>query len=342
VITLITGQPGAGKTLHTIVTLAASAGGRDVYYSGIADCKVPGWIELEDPAKWFDLPAGAIIVIDEAQRHFRPRPQGSAVPAHVARLETHRHAGHDLYLITQHPKLLDTNVRRLVGLHRHVMRAFGAKAAVVHEWNEVKPDPDLSREGSIASTWRYPKDAFTLYKSAEVHTHKARIPARVWLIVASPVLLIGCAFVAYWFVARTVNPSPSTPSAQPAVLTDKKATQGASVAVNTWFEDRTERVPGFPHTAPAFDGVTAPVHAPRPAACVQMGKRCDCYTQQATRLPMNAATCLQIVAGGYFQEWDDAERVQSQTAQPAPSTQAPESSPPVAGHPLQAANPFAR
>lgn len=336
-ITLITGQPGAGKTLHTISTLAKPADGRDVYYSGIPDCRIPGWIELTDPEKWFELPAGAIIVIDEAQRHFRPRPQGSKVPDHVARLETHRHAGHDLFLITQHPKLLDTNVRRLVGLHRHVMRAFGAKAAVVHEWNEVKPDPDLSREGSIASTWRYPREAFALYRSAEVHTHKARIPLRVWLLVGSPLAFLAIGYGLYLWVSRQVGAEPKSPQAVPAV-TASSAGSARTVSGSDWFADRAARVEGFPHTAPAFDEVTAPIHAPRPAACVQMGERCTCYTQQATRLPMNEATCGQIVAGGYFQEWDDKRAVEVEKPQRVGSASG--SSVPVAGHPLQAANPF--
>ena len=43
-ITLITGLPGAGKTLFTIADVMAMAekDNRQVYFSGIADCRVPG------------------------------------------------------------------------------------------------------------------------------------------------------------------------------------------------------------------------------------------------------------------------------------------------------------
>ena len=133
---LRTGLPGTGKTLFALADVKewADKDKRPVYYSGIKDLKVPGWIELEDATKWPDLPANAIIIIDEAQRVFRPRHTSSAVPEHVAALETHRHKGVDLVLITQHPKLLDSNVRRLVGVHRHYVRVFGALCLALGAW----------------------------------------------------------------------------------------------------------------------------------------------------------------------------------------------------------------
>ena len=67
------------------------------------------------------------------------------------------------------------------------------------------------------------------------------------------------------------------------------------------------RLPDFPHTAPAYDEVTKPTEAPYPAACVQMGKTCKCYTQQATLLQVSGTVCLQIVAQGFFMDWKSAK-----------------------------------
>jgi len=39
-----------------------------------------------------------------------------------------------------------------------------------------------------------------------------------------------------------------------------------------------------------------------------MGERCQCYTQQATKLPVPLALCVQIVKGGYFNDWQGALR----------------------------------
>lgn len=37
-----------------------------------------------------------------------------------------------------------------------------------------------------------------------------------------------------------------------------------------------------------------------------MGKTCKCYTQQATLLQVSGPVCLQIVAQGFFVDWQQA------------------------------------
>lgn len=82
-IELITGQPGAGKTLFALTRIEERARkeGRPVFYSGIKDLALP-WTEI-DPEKWTECPPGSIIVIDECQRVLRPRMHGAKVPAYV-------------------------------------------------------------------------------------------------------------------------------------------------------------------------------------------------------------------------------------------------------------------
>jgi len=62
-----TGQPGAGKTLFTLqhVKRRAESENRTVFYNGIPELNIPEWQEFTDAEKWHELPAGAIIVIDE-------------------------------------------------------------------------------------------------------------------------------------------------------------------------------------------------------------------------------------------------------------------------------------
>ena len=201
-IELVTGLPGSGKTLQTLVRVKdrAEKEGRTVYYDGISGIEEAGvlpWLK-HDGQKWFELPANSIIVIDEAQRLFRPRGRTGEPPEYAAKLETHRHLGIDLVFITQNPMLIDSHVRRLCERHWHVMRRFGTKWATIHEFpSGVREDVDKRRDGSIRHDFRYPKDAFTWYKSAEVHTHKAHIPARVWLLLLMPVVFGGAAYAAY-------------------------------------------------------------------------------------------------------------------------------------------------
>ncbi|QGH73287.1 MAG: zonular occludens toxin [Inoviridae sp. ctBZ32] len=307
-IELRTGLPGAGKTLLTIADVRnrAEKEGRPVFYSGIEDLRLP-WTLLEDATQWHTLPPKAIVVIDEAQRVFRPRHVGSQVPEHVAKLETHRHLGIDLVLITQHPKLIDPNVRRLTGRHVHVVRAFGSNSATLHEWGEVQEDPSARGE-SMSRLVPYPKEVFALYKSAEAHTHKRRIPARVFALVAIPLALGALAWMTHgWVSSKIEGEKDATPIATPTAVTQmvglsRPASGGTPPAVD-WFESHQPRVPGLPHTAPAFDSVTAPAVAPAPVACAASASRCRCYTSQATAIDMPEDMCRKIVANGFFVAW---------------------------------------
>lgn len=191
-----TGLPGSGKTLKLItdVIVPGKLAGRPIYVYGIDSLSDDlGCIPLDDPQKWFDCPDGAIICIDEAQKVFRPRPAGSPVPDYVSAGELHRHKGHDLYLTAQAPMLLDAHMRRLVGMHQHLVRVWGLQSSTVYQWDEMQNDPQdrISRKMSQKSRFTFPKKNFTLYKSAEIHTHKRRLPR--WLIP----LLIGLVGVFY-------------------------------------------------------------------------------------------------------------------------------------------------
>jgi hypothetical protein len=57
------------------------------------------------------------------------------------------------------------------------------------------------------------------------------------------------------------------------------------------------RIPGLPHTAPRYDELTKPVTVPTIAGCVQIGKRCQCYTDRGTRYAASRDICLEVVAG---------------------------------------------
>lgn len=326
-ITLITGQPGAGKTLYGLnyVREWSERENRPVYYNGITDLKLP-WIEMDSGEDWHKCPDGSIIVIDECQRVFRPRGTGSNVPPHVALLETHRHRGIDIVLVTQHPMLADTNVRRLCGRHFHVVRAFGTKKATVHEWSEVREQCDKNRAGSIRHDFFYPKAAFEWYKSAEIHTHKARIPPRVFFLAVIPLLLglLGW-YMLNWYESRSKN-APTNPltlgaksSASAMGPPNAYAATGSKIEPAEpmqWFYSRVPRVSTLPHTAPMYDEVTRPVEAPIPAACVASASKCTCFSQQATLLDLEDRACRAIVKTGYFVPW---KQERAKTAEPRSS-----------------------
>jgi zona occludens toxin len=320
VITVITGLPGNGKTLYALAWLQAKAEkeGRTVYYSGIADLKVPGWVEF-DAEKWTELPTGSYILVDEAQRVYRPRAAGSKVPAYVEALETHRHKGVDLVLITQHPMLLDGNVRRLAGQHFHIVRKFGAAWSTVHEWGRIKENCDKSRADSSRIEFKFPKHVYGWYKSAEAHTHKLRLPPRVVLFIAMPFILAALGYLAWTKLdpdrrAEAARQKAKEQGAQP--ITQQTARPGQLMTAAQYVEQFAPRVQGLAYTAPIYDQVTQPTEAPYPAACVVMRDECRCYTQQATRLDVGDDLCRQIVAKGFFVGWQQPRQLE---AKPTPA-----------------------
>lgn len=321
-IELITGLPGNGKTLFALqrVRERAEREGRPVFYARISGLVLP-WTQI-DPYDWMSCPAGAIIVIDECQQSADPsdpksptlfgvRPRGAVVPPWAAALETHRHKGVDLVLITQDPMLLDAHDRKLVQTHWHVVRTFGLQRATVHEFNGARPNVAQSRSGSIRHEWRYPREAYGWYKSAELHTAKARVPARVWLLLSLPFIIAALAWVAW---AKFLDPHrKADPAAAPAGAAASAPAPGAGqrsapLTRAEFLEQFVPRLNGLAYTAPVYDEVTKPVEAPYPAACISSTSgRCQCYTQQATRLEVPAELCRSVAAGGFFVAWNKAD-----------------------------------
>lgn len=313
-IVLTTGTPGSGKTLRTLwdVEKLRKESGREVYYHGIKDLLLP-WIKLDDDPKfdpdakpptfglmcteWYKLPHGSIVVLDECQRIFRSRASGSQVPQHVSELETHRHKGFDLFLVTQHPAIIDLNVRRQVQTHRHLKRRFGTQMVSMFSWEGVKDNPDKSVNNSLTTTFRYPKEVFSWYKSAEIHTVKAKVPLKVWLILSAPLLIIGLGFFAFNSLKglsdndleTTHQDKPSSTFSNLTKLSEPSSPGQTALqkhdaeAMAEYLASERPRFPELPYTAPKYDQITKPQIAPVYQGCVvamtQGQKAAFCYLQ---------------------------------------------------------------
>ena len=324
-ILTITGLPGNGKTLYALwwVVQWAKREGRQVWYHGIPELSPElGWFKVStqteqingeaiEVPQWWLCPANSIVVIDEAQKAgFGTRARGQ-VPEWARKLETHRHLGVDLVFITQDPSLIDAHDRRLSELHFHIVRKWGMQSATIHEFRPVRDNVAKTRKDSIRRGWKFPKEVYGWYRSAEAHTHKARIPLIIWLYWSMPFIIGALAWAGWHFAIdpHRNKPSSSTPSAASAPAGNGNGGSSNARPVLTAAEYQRQfypRIPGFDYTAPAYDEVTKPQQAPYPAACVFMpSKGCRCYTQQGTMLQTPAATCKSIVDGGFFIAWQD-------------------------------------
>ncbi|MFQ2783769.1 zonular occludens toxin domain-containing protein [Aeromonas caviae] len=313
-ITLITGVPGAGKTLYAVdqILQPEAKAGRQLFVDGIPDLLITHE-PAPDPLEWHKwAPEGAHIVIDEVQRVWRPEAAGRPIPESIAQLETHRHRGLDFTIMTQHPSLIHSNVRRLVGRHIHVRRT--ALGVYVYEYPECMNSPDTAYKSALTKVrWPHPKRSFGAYKSASIHQKvKFRIPRAAIVFVACICLIGGLGFYLY---NRVVSPSsaPDTAAAPSSNLASTQPVQSSGARVNVVDEpDIREqfipRVYGEPATAPAYDHLRQVVTMPFIAACIADADRCLCYTQQMTKVDMTDSQCRQHATRGVFDPYRDATK----------------------------------
>jgi zona occludens toxin len=149
------------------------------------------WNNFPRPQTWFELPRNSIIVIDECQQTFPPRPVGAKVPLHCSEFETHRHKGFDIHLVTQDAKLLDNHVRRLTGRHIHFFNPFASKRITRYQADKVfDPEDYFAKKAASKSVPQRDTKFYGLYWSADVHTHKSSFPKWILLLAAAPLVIV--------------------------------------------------------------------------------------------------------------------------------------------------------
>jgi len=259
-IELVTGVPGSGKTAGVVMRIQeAAAAGRELYVDGVKDLKIPHqpvphideWVRRikrengADDFEWIGFAPGALIVIDEGQRMFRPRAPSAKVPDVIAGFETHRHAGLDFILLTQDSTFLDSNVRKLLDRHTHIQDSWLGRFS--YTWlKEGDPKTRSSLDQASRKKYRIPKESFPLYKSAEVHTQRKK---PVPLVVPIGILAaIAFVFLA-WRIVNSVSSRTETvqEASKPAGEGEgraaaRKRDDGAPWRVVGWIEGDTFRV----------------------------------------------------------------------------------------------------
>lgn len=307
---MISGLPGSGKSLYGIwwvrqyqQTEAKAGRQRPVYVSGITGLSPDlGWKEIGPETQLAELPDGAIIIIDECQRWFPTRGVGSP-PANERYVETHRHQGHDLFLITQDPRNISSHVRRLVSKHWHLLRLWGGAKSRVFEWEECQENPRNGRAVGQCQkrTWRHPKEVYALYQSSSLHTVTPGFP---WRTVLPPVLLLlaGLSVFGWWAYGQLARPQSDQVEASPSagapvvrsVASGVQVQRGVPMSAEGAARFHQPLVPGIPGTAPIYwEAYTTIKDYPRIAGCVinVQGDQCRCYTQQGTRTYVPPVAC---------------------------------------------------
>lgn len=330
-IELFTGQPGNGKTALMMERLVseAKAANRPIFAAGI-DGLDPGLATvLEDPRHWnnkdeegnYIVPNGSLIFVDEAWKWFGHLHDATRqqTPRHVLELAEHRHRGLDFVWTTQQPNQLYPFVRGLIGSHAHVVRRFGTKMLDVYRWGELNEEiKSLAKRDMAQRTTRLlPAQVFDQYKSAEVHTIKARIPFKVLLL---PLLVVVAVVLAYWAYTSLRSSElggnvskEGTQSALADAAPSPFGSKGSKEDAPRWptaaayAKDHLPRISTMPWTAPVFDDRQA--RSDPQLVCmsslegldaqgVRQEASCRCLTEQGTAYELSQPECRTLARNG--------------------------------------------
>lgn len=341
-ITLITGAPGTGKSAALVSLISELGKGRTLYCNGIPDLKIPH-VELENPDRWpEEVPDGAIVVIDEVQRVWRPRGPGSKVPDHVAKLETHRHRGLDFYIITQGPNLVDSNVRALVGRHVH-LRDLGILGRWWYEWPETADNCRTAwKNAPIKKRYRLPKAIFSQYKSASLHVKPVRsVPWMLAVMVGALVVTGVMTWYAYKGISGKLAPVEAKASPAAAVAAAPGAPMPTAPAATVGpVDERVDFVPrigGRPWTAPAYDSVRQVVRMPHVAGAICNADKCVCVSDAGERLDVSDSSCREWLNLPAFNPYREPPKSSASARGGKASANSPATAPETAPPPRESA-----
>ncbi|UXB38958.1 zonular occludens toxin domain-containing protein [Stenotrophomonas maltophilia] len=357
-IELFSGQPGNGKTALMMERLIAEskAAERPIFAAGIDGLEAGLATVLDDPRRWNEkdadgnylVPDGSLIFVDECWKWFGHLHDATRqqTPRHVLDLAEHRHRGLDFVWTTQQPNQLYPFVRGLIGSHSHVVRRFGTKMIDVYRWGELNEEIKSSAKRDLAqrTTRLLPSQVFDQYKSAEVHTIKARIPLKVMLL---PVLVLVAVLCAYWaYTSLTASggvagegqegAQSAVADAPPSSARPGQAKEGAPrwPSAAAYAQDHLPRISTMPWTAPVFDDRQA--RSDPQLICmsslegldaqgVHQEASCRCLTEQGTAYDLSQPECRTIARNGPvynpYRERVEDRRMEpvSRTAEASPS-----------------------
>lgn len=263
------------------------------------------------------VPIGSVVIVDECDYCYPLMPAGREVPPYIKTLKELRHHGLTLILMTQHPSLLNSYVRRLVSMHVHLER----KIAGTKKYTFYRAEENLTTSTFSATPsefYKPPEKAFDYYESSSKHVKfKKKLPWQFWLIPICFSILLWRGFVFYDKYTKddesikdteTVQMAASMPqiASMPSMSIDgvQAPIQAAStpvLPVGTKVTDYQPRIDSLPETKPIYDSMRNVVNMETVIGCVESKTDCNCYTQQATTVYVNEQLCKKYARGGVFQ-----------------------------------------
>lgn len=327
-ITLITGTPGAGKTLLALQTALKMVGvtdhtSLDAIRAGLRDasrplvmCGVeglqPGYCDImEDANSWENYEDGTVFLIDEAWKWWGSHDSAAKSDKRMLALAEHRHRGFDFVLTCQMPSQMQAHLRGLVASHVHVTRKFGTTATVRYEWSSVQNSPNgtVAKNQAIESLWTHPAVLYGMYQSATQHTIKRKLPLKMLILPAVVVSVLALIGIGGYSITRLYgNAKPAASAAAGEQAAGAGVIQGGEKVLTTaeYAERLLPRFATLPASAPVYDGRQAVAEPELYCMSSEAGEAADgwreasvtCLTEQGTRYDISGGEARRVARYG--------------------------------------------
>lgn len=148
------------------------------------------------PDGYFVPPIGSVFMYDECQKIDWIKQKSGALSndIRVRSMEEHRHAGLDIYLITQSPNYIHSHLFELASPHYYVERALNLPQANVFKFTKSQKSPQSSAIKAKADDHFFislGKKYGQYYKSSAEHNMKTQIPKKFkWAVGILFVLIL--------------------------------------------------------------------------------------------------------------------------------------------------------
>lgn len=240
---------------------------------------------------WRDCPEGSLVIYDEAHFFF---PQSKQTPDILLELTIARHKGVELYFITQDASQLHHQIRNLVGNHKHLYNALGAKASTVYEWQHFCANPNSRYEQTRAQSqlWLFPKQYFHYYKSANVHTKKLKLPKKAVQLMILALLMMS---VSVYYLIKDGGLRAFNSLESEADTTEPVLAQTADVIQE--MPQQTVAQDDAVDLSKPYGWASLP-SVPAVRGCVSNKSKnwCQCFGENNTPLQMSHAQCLSVLS----------------------------------------------
>lgn len=340
-IKLWTGNTGASKTADMIASalkFKEANPDRPVFQYNIDSCdpSVATELTLEQLQNWKELPPGSLILIDECNEDGIFPPDRGFPEPWVKDLIKNRREGMDFWITTVHPSLMSPYVRRLVCEHVHRVRKFNTKIVQRFTWGRCMDncEKDMAQKTAVSGVGTLPSHVYSLYKSANAHTMKPRVPLKVYLLGVAVVVGIAAAIFVPIVLKRAQHNNIAAISGGKKDGQTQTATLDQGLRVTDYAKWLEPRVAGLPWTAPAYDQQTVKSQ-PRLFCIAVDDGRTECITEQGTHVEVPVATARLIASQGVYNPFLPPLGSESVREAPAPDAGKPQALPPVQGLPDQ-------